>query len=76
MNFHLIPLIKFVISNPSESKNSYQFLSLIEVLGGGDLERGDEAGASLAPLLLLSSLLVALWCWRRHIFGAIKLKVG
>ena len=62
-------LIKFVISNLSESKRFIStirleriFLSLTEVLGGGDLEggvlggsdleeRGD--GASLASLLLL-----------------------
>ena len=69
-----IALIKFAISNPSESKKFIStiraekfisiiwaeriFLSLTRVFGGGDLEGGDEAGASLALLLLLLSLLV------------------
>ena len=60
MNFYPIPLIKFAISNPSEFKKFIStirpkkiFLSLTRVLGRGDLEGGDEAGASLASLILL-----------------------
>ena len=67
MNFHPISLIKFAISNLFESKKFISiirtdriFLSLTGVLEGGDLEGGDEADALLAPLLLFSSLLIAL----------------
>ena len=84
MNFYPISLIKFAISNSSESKKFIStirperiFLSLTRVLEGGDLEGSDEADASLALLpFLFSSLLVTLWHWERRIFGAIKLKVG
>ena len=78
MNFHLISLIKFAISNLSESKKFIStirseriFLSLTRVLRGDNLEESDEAGvvASLTPLSLV--LLVTLWRWRRCIFGAV-----